>query len=83
MFKVLLYILLAWFLYNLIFRFIIPVYRASRQMRQQFHQVQEQFQEAAARQQQQAAQTAQRQPGGSSRPAPQKEGDYIEFEEIK
>lgn len=78
MFKIILYILLAWFLYNLIFRFIIPVYRASRQMRKQFREVQEQFQQAA-RQQHQPAQHQE----ASSRPAPQSKGDYIEFEEIK
>jgi Sec-independent protein translocase protein TatA len=82
MFKILLYILLAWFLYNLIFRFIIPVYRASRQMRKQFRQVQEQFQEAA-RQQQQSAQASQTHQASSAQPAPHAPGDYIEFEEIK
>jgi len=81
MFKIILYILLAWFLYNLVFRFIIPVYRASRQMRKQFREVQEQFQQAA-RQQHQSAQSAPH-PQSSSRPAPQSQGDYIEFEEIK
>ncbi|MBN8783549.1 MAG: hypothetical protein ABS85_08860 [Sphingobacteriales bacterium SCN 48-20] len=81
MFKIILYILLAWFLYNLIFRFIIPVYRASRQMRKQFREVQEQFQQAA-RQQHQSAQAGPHQQA-SSQPAPKSQGDYIEFEEIK
>lgn len=81
MFKIILYILLAWFLYNLVFRFIIPVYRASRQMRKQFREVQEQFQQAA-RQQHQPAQAAPHQQA-ASQPAAKSQGDYIEFEEIK
>lgn len=82
MFKIILYILLAWFLYNLVFRFIIPVYRASRQMRKQFREVQEQFQQAA-RQQHQSAQAARQQHQSASQPAAKSQGDYIEFEEIK
>lgn len=39
MFTYILYGLLIWFLYNLVFRFIIPVYRASRKMKQQFREM--------------------------------------------
>ncbi|HEX2848319.1 MAG TPA: hypothetical protein VHN59_17380 [Chitinophagaceae bacterium] len=80
MWTTILYILLAWFLYNLIFKFIIPVYRASRKMKQQFRQMHETMQEQMR--QQQGGQSAQaQQPGSGSRPKPA--GDYIDFEEIK
>ncbi|MFN4313912.1 MAG: hypothetical protein ACK4E0_06450 [Chitinophagaceae bacterium] len=79
MLKYILYALLIWFLYNLIFRFIIPVYRASRNMRQQFRQMQErmQQQQQQAGQQQQPTEKTSR---ASGKPA---SGDYLDFEEIK
>ncbi|MET0394198.1 MAG: hypothetical protein ABW019_13715 [Chitinophagaceae bacterium] len=78
MFKLLLFCLLAWFLYNLVFRFIIPVYRTSRQVRNQFRQMNQHMQEQV-RQQQGAAR-----PAADAQPKPQKPaGDYIDFEEIK
>ncbi len=83
MLKVILYALLAWFLYNLIFKFIIPVYRASRTMKKQFAQMQQQFQ-----QQQQTHESVNQgrftQTKQAQSPPPQKHSDdYIEFEEIK
>ena len=83
MLKVLLYALLAWFLYNLIFKFIIPIYRASRTMKKQFSQMQQQFQ-----QQQETHQSVNQggftQQGAAPKTPPQKHSDdYIEFEEIK
>ena len=77
MMRILLLALLAWFLYNLIFRFILPVYKTSRQMKQKFREMQEQMQEKMKQQQ------------GYSEPSPKKpesqkpSGDYIDFEEIK
>ncbi|MCR6722191.1 MAG: hypothetical protein NVV59_18310 [Chitinophagaceae bacterium] len=76
-----LYALLAWFLYKLIFGFIIPVYRASRQMRKQFREVQERMQQQFQQQQQQQASAQSRQQSSSAAKAPA--GDYIDFEEIK
>lgn len=76
------YGLLIWFLYNLIFRFILPVYRTSRQVKQQFRQMQEAMQNQARQQQgQQPAPSA-----SSAQPKKQSQkpgGDYIDFEEIK
>lgn len=80
MWTTILYILLAWFLYNLIFKFIIPVYRASKKMKQQFRQMQETMQERVRQQQgAQASQAQKTQPDSKPKPA----GDYIDFEEIK
>ncbi len=81
MLKFILYALLAWFLYNLVFRFIIPLYKASRQMKKQFRQMHEQFRQAAeGRQGQQHGEEGSYmpKPGATSPP----KGDYLEFEEI-
>lgn len=77
-----LYALLAWFLYKLIFGFIIPVYRASRQIRKQFRDVQDRMQQQFQQQQQQQQASAQnRQQSATTAKAPA--GDYLDFEEIK
>jgi hypothetical protein len=77
--KILLYGLLFWFLYNLVFRFIIPIFKASRQMKQKFGEMQQQMQEQMR--QQQEAQRPQPTPQTSS--TPKTSGDYIDFEEVK
>jgi hypothetical protein len=79
--KIILYGLLIWFLYNLIFRLIIPVYRASRQMKRQFRAMQEKMQQQA-RQQEQASAAFTEQKLRSESPRPKSE-DYIDFEEIR
>lgn len=78
--KIILYALLIWFLYNLVFRFIVPIYRASRQMKRQFNQVRERMEEEQRRQQQ-----ASSGPGfqESQSPKAPPAGDYIDFEEVK
>lgn len=77
MIRYILFALLAWFLYNLVFRFIVPVYRTSKQMRNKFQEMQQQMQEKMKEQQ-----------GYKPQPAPkttpsQVSGDYIDFEEVK
>ncbi|MBO9660856.1 MAG: hypothetical protein J7527_18685 [Chitinophagaceae bacterium] len=79
--KYVLYFLLAWFLYNFIFKFAIPVYRASRQMKKQFRQMQENMQQHVNQQQANNGYQAQQPQGNTSKPKPA--GDYIDFEEIK
>ena len=79
MLKTVLLLLLAYIAYRFIFGFVIPVTRATRSVRQQFKAAQEQM-EAQMRAQQGYAQ-AQQEP--TSRPAPKKPSDYIEFEEVK
>jgi hypothetical protein len=75
----LLYGLLIWFLYKLIFGFIIPVYRTTKQMKQKFREMHSQMQ------QEQAGQQGFRPEPVTPRPKnPQpRAGDYIDFEEIK
>jgi hypothetical protein len=78
MLNIILYGLLIWFLYNLIFRFIIPVYWTTRQVKQKFREMRQTMQEQMNRQE-----------GSVKPPEPQKSNspkpgsDYIEFEEVK
>ena len=72
-----LYALLGWFLFNLIFRIIIPVYRTTRKMKKKFREMHEQMQQEQMKEE-----------GFSQQSNPQKAsattaGDYIDFEEIK
>ncbi len=86
MLKTVLLLLLAYIAYRFIFGFVLPVSRATRNVRRQFKAAQE---EMASRMQQQGFGT-QPQPdaaaSSTSRTHPDKpvsKGDYIEFEEIK
>jgi hypothetical protein len=79
MLKVLLYGLLAWFLYNFVFRFIIPVYKTTRQMKQKFREMQTQMQDQAKQQEGFTAKTPSPEKATSKKP----QEDYIDFEEIK
>jgi len=79
MFKYVLYFLLAWFLYNLIFRFIVPVFKAGRQMKRQFRQMQENMQQQMDQQQ---GNNNPFQQQAEPRPKAKPDGDYIDFEEV-
>lgn len=86
--KLIFYILAGWFLYKLIFQFIIPVYRGTKQVRRQMQDMQNAMRQQyeQQRQQQQQQQTAQQQvpPRPQQEPVRKRdEGDYIDFEEIK
>ena len=74
--SVFLYILLAFILYQLIFKFIIPIYRTTRQVKRSFREMKERMH------------GQQTQNGYNSTPEPEKQkdnikGDYIDFEEVK
>jgi hypothetical protein len=72
-------IFLLYLLYKLIFDFIIPVYESSKRIKKQFGEMQEKMQnDMRSYQNQQQAQQAPQQEKTSK-----KEGDYIDFEEIK
>lgn len=76
--KFVLYAILIFLAYRLIFKLVIPVYLASKKIKQGFREMQEKMQEQARQQQ-----------GFNPQPtAPKKESrvnndDYIEFEEVK
>ena len=71
--------LIVYLLYKLIFDFIIPVSRASSQVRSKLNEM---HQHQHQHQQQQEQQTASRQKGSRTNVRPPAE-DYIDFEEIK
>lgn len=70
------YILLGYLIYRFITGFLIPVFKASRQIRRQFSDMQEHMQE-----QMQSRQQTTPEPN-SGKPKNQV-GEYIEFEELK
>lgn len=77
--RVLLIALLLYFLYQFIFRFLIPVSRAAREMKSKMNEFQTQMQ-----QQQGFGPQQQQRPEPIKQTTPEpKGGDYIEFEEVK
>ena len=78
MLRYLLYAFLIYLAYRLVFHFIIPVYKTTKQVKKQFREMHSRMEEHMN--QQQANQQA---------PSPQPEnkkaqaGDYIDFEEVK
>ena len=75
-FRVVAELFLFYLLYKLIFDFIIPVYQSTKKIKKQFGEMQDKMQNDINRYQ------------SHQRPAPpeatpKKEGDYIEFEEVK
>ena len=77
--RLLLYGLLAWFLYNLVFKFIIPVFQTTRQMKQKFREMQTNMQDHMNKQPDFSTQ-----PNGADKSTDKKpKEDYIDFEEIK
>jgi hypothetical protein len=78
MFRILLIIIGLVILYKLIFDFIIPVYRASRDIKKRFREMHQQMSDEANRFNQQT--NIQQRETPNKRPAKQ---DYIDFEEVK
>jgi sortase (surface protein transpeptidase) len=77
--KVILYGILLYLLYKFVFELVIPVSKATTQVKDKLREMQEQqaAQQRAYQQQNQAVKTE------ATKPAPEKSGDYIEFEEVK
>lgn len=65
------YFFLAYMAYQLIFNFVLPIYRTTRQMRRGFRDMQNGMNGQTANQQ------------TTSRPKGKPVGDYIDFEEVK
>ena len=70
-------IFLIYVLYKLVFDLIIPLYKSTKRIRRQFTEMQQKMQNEANRQ---AAPRFNPTPG---EPESAKEGEYIEFEEVK
>lgn len=81
MLKIIFWVITIYFLYRLVFNFIIPVWRVSSKMRSQVREFQE---NVNARQGYTHAQGTANGFNTTAEPQPkkEKEGEYIEFEEI-
>lgn len=69
-------IFLLYLLYKFIFDFIIPVYQSSKKIKQQFGEMQDKMQSDLKNYQS-------HQTPAQPKPAPKKDEDYIDFEEVK
>ena len=69
---------LLYLLYKFIFDFIIPIYESSKKIKKQFGQMQEKM-DNDIKNYQAHSNPAQQQ----AQPTAKKEGDYIDFEEVK
>ena len=78
--KELLVIFVGYLLYRLVFNFIVPVARTTRQVRKQMQDMQSHMQEQFRQQQQQQQAMNNATQGAPKRPI---EGDYIDYEEVK
>jgi hypothetical protein len=79
MLRYILYALLIWFLYNLVFRVIIPVYRTTRQVKKRFNEMRQQMEENEQQPTFSQPQNTPKKRPDSAKPT----GDYIDFEEVK
>lgn len=75
-FRVIAELFLFYLLYKLIFDFIIPIYNSSKKIKKQFGEMQDKMQNDINKYQN-------RESTVKTEPSSKKEGDYIEFEEVK
>ena len=79
MLRYLLYAFLIYLAYRLIFHFIIPIYKTTKQVKKQFREMHDRMEDHISQHQQ----------GNQSASVPEPEvkkqqaGDYIDFEEVK
>jgi|AntDryMetagUQ255_1029468.scaffolds.fasta_scaffold28488_1 hypothetical protein len=71
------YFFLVYLLYQLVFKFIIPIYRTTKQVKRGFRDMQERMNGHAN------ANGSERPPQSSKTSNTKKAGDYIDFEEVK
>jgi len=79
MIRILLWVILAYVIYQFVFKFIIPLVRVSRQMKRQIRD----FQQQAGFGKEHYRQYNQQQRGQAEKKSADKAGEYIDFEEIK
>ena len=81
MMRFVLYLILAYILYQFIFKLVIPVYMTTRKIKKGFRDMQDRMQQQSAGEQKGPGFNGQ---SKSSATAPKpKAGDYIDFEEVK
>jgi hypothetical protein len=79
MLRYLFYAFLIYLAYRLVFHFIIPVYKTTRQVKKQFREMHDRMEGHMTQQQQSNQQTSGPPPENKKEQA----GDYIDFEEVK
>lgn len=72
-------VLFIYFLYKLVFDFIVPIYRSGKKMHENIKEMQDQMKQRMDQQQQKPFNA----PPPSPQPGSLKEGEYIDFEEVK
>lgn len=77
MFKLIGEIVVVYILYQIIFNFIVPLYRASKKMKSTFNDVQSKMNE------QQNAANSNHFDAQKKKPTQTASGDYIDYEEVK
>jgi hypothetical protein len=82
-FRVLLYIFLAIFIYKFVFNFLVPVIKMSWRVRSQIKDFQRQHQQQDPLQQNTAASNNGQSSANNATASKPKAGDYIDFEEVK
>jgi hypothetical protein len=82
-FRVLLYIFLAIFIYKFVFNFLVPVIKMSWRVRSQIKEFQRQHQQQDPLQQNTAANNNGQSSANNTTASKPKAGDYIDFEEVK
>ena len=84
LFRVVFELFALYLLYKLVFDFIIPVAKTTKQVKKQFSEMNTRMQENMQQQQAQQSQyQANNYSSNTPSPAPKKSDDYIDFEEIK
>lgn len=72
-------VIFIYFLYKLVFDFIVPIYRSGKKMHENIKEMQNQMKQRMDQQQQKPFNA----PPPSPQPGSLKEGEYIDFEEVK
>jgi hypothetical protein len=75
--RFLFYAFLLYILFKLVFNFIIPIYRTTRQVKKSFREMNEHMRQQAEGFQQQST------PSSQPKNKENKAGEYIDFEEVK
>jgi Sec-independent protein translocase protein TatA len=83
LFRIVFELFALYLLYKLVFDFIIPVAKTTKQVKKQFSEMNATMQEQMKRQQSQQAYPPNNYSSNTAAPAPKKNDDYIDFEEVK
>jgi hypothetical protein len=78
--------IVLWLLYRFVFNFFVPIIRTTRQVRQQFRNMQDSMQNPGGPFQQQSNSQSREEPQPKKKDAPSSSntmGEYIDFEEVK